>query len=1261
MRRKLHLVLRSLVLRVLACSAVLIQLLVCSDAALAGDTGTTNLIPINDAFASAMALEGGDISLEGTLGEATVEPSEPPWQFGSWLQPTASVWFRWKAPADGVIQYSLTSPDAECRFDPFRGPTAGSAESILTGCGGEDPHARVFVVHTGVTYHLRVATSRSSWMRGPQDFRLHLSFFERVLNVSSAAATFIGEGELSYSFASLGGIVGDVYFAERATTTTYLTWKAKTSGFVSLFTTDATEESLDASLLITVSGSSTAIQGLTFMKQVSGTYWAPFAEPPILVEAGETYLIEVKGGTAFPARYRLHIANVASDTLAVESPLPGMVFRDGGIIPIKLREIEGSPALTDVRYFLSPVVPNQYAFHADLVGRSTVSPHVLLLDGVAPGMYRLGVLARNAKGSPITATHELMVVSPHNDLFEEAEQLTIGETKTNGTFWGAQPEWPATPIPQPMQGAVWYRFDPVVSGVHTIQCYLDPPGLASLEVFELDDSAKPLSKGLTDNYDNPLQLSLEVRSGRSYRVAVSGTEPTRFSLTVASGKPPSVQIRQVGDLAPIPVATDAQFEIDVGSRDSEIEAVSVYLTDTVYNRPIPFLTTASRHFTVTIPLGYDFAYHRIGVRARTRNGLESISSKEFETAFVRPENDDFENAAPIPAEGGKLHGWSHAASSQAEEPVLDLGGHTVWYSWKAPRSGQTLVSIDSLLPHGFGVYSGPTLGNLSQIVASESGPSVDPSARAVFMAAQGETYHILAYPQFNPWEFDLSLEQIDPLQVQIVTPPVGFHVAFGQPVQCRAAVSPGASPVSRVEFYAAGSLIQIVRAPDEPIFWFTNSFGGEFNLQVLAVAEDGAKAWSQPVLIHTDPVELPRPPNDTFANASLMESIPAFGRGTTLFADRTGIEPWPGVWHRWMAPSMGEVTFEVWRDHHYQDFIIYAGTDESSVIEVTRSRSPVNNSVPFIGLATASFTAQAGQSYHVFVGSNGGEYEIAVRKGHPPTIQMISRLPSSIYSTNFGVLYSASGSNAPVETVELFLDDKKVGRRTAPPYEFEVSVKHLRMDRHSLQAIVTDELGNKSSSVSAFNLRLPFATNDKVQTAKALEGEFNWILQPGFEGSSWWRWTAPRSGRCVFRILDGAYKPYRLAAYGSEGPPYLIKTEEFLDFREGVGLWMPVIEGTTYLFHSQLAGEGPGRVFQAQLFLIEPGIPAIPRLRLSSDQLELRLDGQLGDLFQLQFSSDLQSWLPVATSYYSIGQPKPASLLFDETLPRRFFRAVSVP
>jgi hypothetical protein len=93
-------------------------------------------------------------------------------------------------------------------------------------------------------------------------------------------------------------------------------------------------------------------------------------------------------------------------------------------------------------------------------------------------------------------------------------------------------------------------------------------------------------------------------------------------------------------------------------------------------------------------------------------------------AVAAPTNDDFANAQAITLNTA-VSGMNFEATKEAGEPdqAGNVGGHSVWYSWTAPRTEEIGVTLPCQFESGFellmGVYTGSAVDALTPVASSE--------------------------------------------------------------------------------------------------------------------------------------------------------------------------------------------------------------------------------------------------------------------------------------------------------------------------------------------------------------------------------------------------------------------------------------------------------------------------------------------------------------------------------------------------------------
>jgi|GEM_PF-6057668 len=112
----------------------------------------------------------------------------------------------------------------------------------------------------------------------------------------------------------------------------------------------------------------------------------------------------------------------------------------------------------------------------------------------------------------------------------------------------------------------------------------------------------------------------------------------------------------------------------------------------------------------------------------------------FKISFAagNPVNDHFANATPLAGATGQLYATSVGATVDAGDPVQDLAGSSVWFSWTAPLTGQATFRASALLGEDatkIAAYTGATIATAISI-ADDSSDTVK------FNVTAGTTYRL---------------------------------------------------------------------------------------------------------------------------------------------------------------------------------------------------------------------------------------------------------------------------------------------------------------------------------------------------------------------------------------------------------------------------------------------------------------------------------------------------------------------------------------
>ncbi|MBQ6925779.1 MAG: C10 family peptidase, partial [Kiritimatiellae bacterium] len=118
--------------------------------------------PANDAWANAILLSGRSGQTTGTNNGATIQTYEP--QHAGVATATASVWWKWTAPADGTNVFTTAGTAFNAVLGVYTGTKITSLRAVTSDDGtAPDGAARVEIVATaGTTYYIAVAGRTAS-------------------------------------------------------------------------------------------------------------------------------------------------------------------------------------------------------------------------------------------------------------------------------------------------------------------------------------------------------------------------------------------------------------------------------------------------------------------------------------------------------------------------------------------------------------------------------------------------------------------------------------------------------------------------------------------------------------------------------------------------------------------------------------------------------------------------------------------------------------------------------------------------------------------------------------------------------------------------------------------------------------------------------------------------------------------------------------------------------------------------------------------
>ena len=109
--------------------------------------------PTNDAFAAAATISGSAGSRPFDLLRSTTEPAEPLFQSAGQWDAAHTLWYAWRAPAQGLYRFSAQDMPPSNRIEVFRGDRLAGLERLAFGRTGA-----TFFAETGQRYRIRLIT-----------------------------------------------------------------------------------------------------------------------------------------------------------------------------------------------------------------------------------------------------------------------------------------------------------------------------------------------------------------------------------------------------------------------------------------------------------------------------------------------------------------------------------------------------------------------------------------------------------------------------------------------------------------------------------------------------------------------------------------------------------------------------------------------------------------------------------------------------------------------------------------------------------------------------------------------------------------------------------------------------------------------------------------------------------------------------------------------------------------------------------------------
>jgi hypothetical protein len=393
----------------------------------------------------------------------------------------------------------------------------------------------------------------------------------------------------------------------------------------------------------------------------------------------------------------------------------------------------------------------------------------------------------------------------------------------------------------------------------------------------------------------------------------------------------------------------------------------------------------------------------------------SAAQGTFTLTWTTAANDNFANATTLPGStaSGSISGFNTGATAEPGEPkAVSYSGpnNTVWYQWTAPTSGTavfdtcTNTQFDTMLA----AYTGSAVNALVQLASNDN--TCGRQSSIEFAATIGQTYSIqvdgrngatgtftLSWALYPPVPNDnfadaTSLSGASGMQLGYT---FGATVEAGEPSYaggCQFCSGPNntvwykwtagvagtasfdtctsSGLYSTIGVYSGDQLqsLQFVNQGGNPSDCaggngsrvnFHAVGGATYYIQVDGIYDSGAftLSWSLN----------PAPPNDDFANATVLSGASGSVNGTNVNATAEYQEPtgmfgnFQTVWYAWTPTSSSTATFDTCTNTTYDTGLtVYKGAGLTSLQFVNGNDNACGS-----GQSRVSFFATAGVTYYI--------------------------------------------------------------------------------------------------------------------------------------------------------------------------------------------------------------------------------------------------------------------------------------------------------
>ncbi|HEX8745528.1 MAG TPA: proline-rich domain-containing protein [Thermoleophilaceae bacterium] len=998
--------------------------------------------PANDDFENPREIVGLAADLVGSTLGATQQDCEPVHD-SNYYDP--SVWFTWTAPASGAVTLDTGGSEFPTVLAVYVGEDLCrlQREPLRQMSLAGQPAKRGFRAVEGRTYRIALDGVRAKM----GSYRLSLRHSPPPPNDMFADAEQL-EGPLATVDGTNFGATAET--GEPGGTSGATVWYSWTAPATGLARAQLTKSDFGGHVAA-YSGDTPA----ALVREGGDSYYYSGAQH-FRVVAGRTYRIAVDGGWASAqGDFTLEVRSLAAppnDDFAAAEELSGETGAVDGTTSGATTET-GEPYLD-----YGPRGSVWYSWTAPKSGLTVLdfavgsaSVEVFRGDSLqslerVPGerTFRAteGQTYRIAVHRPATLENAAfrltwkMIAPPPNDAFEAAIPISGASLTQSGTTVAATREAgePASTAYwyDERRATVWYSWKAPSDGLARL--YAGGAGVAAYSGDSLA-SLELLTPGYS--YDGAY---FRARAGTTYRIKVEGSELSTygsFSLNLTLADHPAnddfEDAEELGDTA-TGTTTGATAEkgekpFDSGRRgtvwytwkptasgtgvvsaSSYNQAVGVYTGDSVDALTLRAGASYGGEVRLSVKAG---ATYRIAVSSE----LTTYARPFKLTAEVQPgpPNDDFADATELSGAPASADGSNVNATFENGEPY-SYGGHSVWYRWTAPSSGEVTVDLSgSSFDTTLSAHTGSAVGALTTLGTDRDSGDGSTSKLTVSVRA-GTTYSFRVDDDYaGPGSIKLALKltpapanddfaAAEPISGQPLVV-LGSNVAStrepGEPSNTYAASGKsiwyawtaaengrvaldltGSEFVSAVGVYEGSALGALTR--------IASGYNGdtanrvEFPArrgQTYRISVDGAYGAAGALRMSLTQAEAP--PNDDLERAHELDGRAAVAAGTTFAATTEPSEPssyyygTASVWYRWKAPASGTVTVTGQELTFSPSMTAYAGATYAGM----RSVATGSRSLRFYAHAGASYSVRVAGGYS----SGTGRFKLELKLAEPPT------------------------------------------------------------------------------------------------------------------------------------------------------------------------------------------------------------------------------------------------------------------------------------